>query len=246
VPVGPLILSFNTATPDGSVCIVDANQVLASVFSDPSVSHSNTLLREIDHALKVAGVSLAEVEILAVAAGPGSFTGLRIGLASVKALATALARPCFGIPTLHAVAHAAGTSPATVAALPAGRGEVFVQLLSVSPTGAVAELDLPAHLPPQRMLEKYGSLPRLVWAGQGARVHADAIKASAPNRELRSGVPSDDGPAWSLAETEKNLAADIALLAADCFQRGLAGNVESLAAIYVRPSDAELKRNVSQ
>ena len=85
-----------------------------------------------------------------------------------------------------------------------------------------------------------------MWAGQGARVHAEAIKASAPNRELRSGVPSDNGPAWSLAETEKNLAADIALLAAACFQRGLAGNVESLEAIYVRPSDAELKRNVSQ
>jgi hypothetical protein len=123
---------------------------------------------------------------------------------------------------------------------------VFAQLLSVSPTGAVAELDLPAHLSPQRMLEKYRSQPRLVWAGQGALVYADAIRANAPDGELRSCEPANSGAAWCLAETEKNLAVDIALMAADRFQRGLAGSVESLAAIYVRPSDAELKRNVSQ
>src|ERR1700682_1201727 len=148
----PLILSFNTATLGGSVCLVRGEELLASIFGDASVSHSSSLLRDIARALEVAGVSLKEIELLAAAAGPGSFTGLRIGVASIKALATTLKRPCFGIPTLQAVAHSGGPSKATVAVLPAGRGEVFAQLFSVSSDGLVEERDIPAHLPPRAML----------------------------------------------------------------------------------------------
>src|ERR1700694_1638783 len=111
----PLILSLDTATLGGSVCLMRDRQILASVVGDAKVSHSNTLLRDIEQVVKSSNLSIQEVVLFAASAGPGSFTGLRIGLATVKALAATLSRPCVGIPTLHALARAAGPSKATVA-----------------------------------------------------------------------------------------------------------------------------------
>ena len=136
----------------GSVWLGRGTAQLATRVGDPKVSQSASLLQDISDCLDEAGVKLAEVDLFACASGPGSFTGLRIGIATLKALAASLARPCVGIPTLHAVAHAAGPSRATVALLPAGRGEVFAQMFSVSEGGIVTELDSAAHLSPQRLV----------------------------------------------------------------------------------------------
>jgi tRNA threonylcarbamoyladenosine biosynthesis protein TsaB len=202
-------------------------------------------LPDIDRILNAAGVSLAEVDLFAVAAGPGSFTGLRIGLASIKALSQTLGRPCFGIPTLQAIAHTAGPSRATVALLPAGRGEVFAQLFSVSSQGVVVEQDAPAHLPPQLMLEKYGALRDLKWAGQGAHAQRKAIEEYAHRKGIEFGESPENLTAWILVATQPDLANDIAQLAWQRFQTGQIESAESLQAIYVRPSDAELKKIVS-
>jgi len=241
----PLILSFNTATPGGSVCLVQGDEVRASIFGNPSVSHSSTLLSDIAATLKTAGVSLPEVQLLAAAAGPGSFTGLRIGIATIKALSTTLKRPCFGIPTLRAIAHSAGPSEATVAVLPAGRGEVFAQLFSVSSAGEVMDLDQPAHLPPFALLEKYGMRRNLEWAGQCVLNHREMIEEYAARRAIELVDWPQDREGLILATGEGNLAKDIAALAFDRYQRGQSDTAETLEAIYVRPSDAELKRNAS-
>ena len=108
----PLILSFETATLGGSVWLGRGALELATTIGDPAVSHSNSLLSDINHCLSDAGVSLEQVDLFACASGPGSFTGLRIGIATLKALAATLHRPCVGMPTLDAVAHAAGVSNA--------------------------------------------------------------------------------------------------------------------------------------
>ena len=132
-----IILSIDTATLGGSVWLGSGTDELAARIGDPQVSQSASLLKDISDSLDQEGLRLADVDLFACASGPGSFTGLRIGLATLKGLAASLERPCVGIPTLHAVAHAAGSSVATVALLPAGRGEVFAQMLSVSKSGSV-------------------------------------------------------------------------------------------------------------
>src|SRR6266581_5281360 len=106
----PLILSFDTATLGGSVCLARGETILASVMGDPNISHSNTLLRDINQVLKTAGVTLSDIDLFAVAAGPGSFTGLRIGLATAKSLAVNTGKQCVGVSTLTAIAHATGKS----------------------------------------------------------------------------------------------------------------------------------------
>jgi tRNA threonylcarbamoyladenosine biosynthesis protein TsaB len=246
----PIILSLETATPGGSVFLGRGKQQLAERSGDPQVSHSNSLLADINESLEEAGISLEEVQLFACASGPGSFTGLRIGIATLKALAATLERPCVGVPTLQAVAHAAGASSATVALLPAGRGEVFAQMFSVATDGTVVEVDKAAHLPPQRLMERYGAVRKLTWTGNGAHLQRDFLSDYAQQQGIvfiddsQGSVTAIDAPGqglWQLAAKEKNLAKHVAALAVELFQNGPLQSPHSLSAIYVRPSDAELK-----
>src|SRR5260370_27576038 len=149
-----LILSVETATLGGSVCITRGATVLACNTGEPGVSHSITLLRDINKALMESETTLGEISLFAVACGPGSFTGLRIGIATVKGLAATMEKPCAGIPSLQAVAHAAGASESIVALLPAGKSGGFSQKVSVSSEGFVSELHNIAPTLPGTMLAR--------------------------------------------------------------------------------------------
>jgi tRNA threonylcarbamoyladenosine biosynthesis protein TsaB len=225
----PLILAVETATLAGSIVIARGAHVIGGFNGDPRVSHSNTLLADLDRLLDQTKVKLADVDLFAVAAGPGSFTGLRIGIATVKALAVTLGRPCAAIPTLQSVALSGGVSDATVALLPAGRGEVFAQLFAVSDDGPVTALDEAAHIAPRKMIEKYGSLERLLWCGAGAIAQRELIEGATGGKE------------WAIAPPVENLAQHVAALALQSFRQDRLVAPDALQAIYVRPSDAELK-----
>lgn len=233
----------------GSVFVGRGKSQLATRNGDPQVSQSNSLLIDIDTILEEAGLSLQDVDLLACASGPGSFTGLRIGIATLKALAATLDRPCAGIPTLKAVAHAAGPSTATVALLPAGRGELFAQMFSVSDDETVTEIDSAAHLSPQRLVEKYAAFKDLTWAGPGAHQQREFLADYAQQLAIAFGEDATDlpdsrqqrGNVWRLAAKETNLARHVAALALQLFERGEVQSAHSVQAIYVRPSDAELK-----
>jgi tRNA threonylcarbamoyladenosine biosynthesis protein TsaB len=227
--VNPLILSVETATLAGSVALSRGEAIIAAFAGDSGISHSNTLLNDIDKLLRESQLDLSEIDLFAVATGPGSFTGLRIGIATVKGLAATLDRPCAGVPTLHAVALSAGASAQSVALLPAGRGEVFGQLFSVTKEGLVTELDKATHISPQRLLAKYGSLERVLWCGEGA-VANSALRASLETR-----------PGWQIVQPTSNLATHVASLALVAFRKNEVLHPDALQAIYVRPSDAELK-----
>ena len=222
----PLILSVETATLSGSVALSRGEEIVAALPGDSGISHSNTLLNDIDKLLHEVRVELSQIDCFAVATGPGSFTGLRIGIATVKGLAATLDRPCAGVPTLHAVALSAGASDRSVALLPAGRGEVFAQLFSVTREGLVTELDKAKHISPQRLLAKYDSLEQILWCGEGATA----------NRALL-----ETRPGWQIAPPGNNLAIHVASLAFARFRNNQLLHPDALQAIYVRPSDAELK-----
>ena len=233
----------------GSVWLGFGDVELATRIGDPKVSQSATLLTDISDSLDEAGVKLTEVDLFACASGPGSFTGLRIGIATLKALAASLSRHCVGVPTLQAVALAGGTSTATVALLPAGRGEVFAQMFSVSEAGNVTELDAAAHLSPQTLISKYGEIKYLKWAGNGAHLHRDLLARHAREQGMyffedliEERKTEHDGGIWELAAPEPNLAKHVAALALQLFRSGAIQSPHSLKAIYVRPSDAELNQ----
>src|ERR1041385_3715907 len=144
----PLILAIETATRAGGVAVARGETVLATIAGEPSISHSTNLLEMIDGTLRKAGAILGDVELFAVASGPGSFTGLRIGLATAKAFGVHLRRNVIGVSTLAAVAHASKLEGNIVALLPAGRGEVFAQRFTVR-EGTATAVDNPQHLNPR-------------------------------------------------------------------------------------------------
>ena len=156
----PIILAIETATRAGSVAIARGENILASRPGDASSSHSQDLIENIDAVLREAAIELSAIDLLAAAIGPGSFTGLRIGLATAKSFAVSLGRRCVGVSTLAAVSHAAGVAERVVALLPAGRGEVFAQMFSVR-DDHVGPLDEPAR----PGLESLTDPARLVVAG---------------------------------------------------------------------------------
>jgi tRNA threonylcarbamoyladenosine biosynthesis protein TsaB len=242
----PVILSLETATLGGSVYLGRGNAELSSRLGNPAVSHSNSLISDIAAVLAEAALTLKDVTVLACASGPGSFTGLRIGIATLKALSATLKIPCIGIPTLEAVAHAAGPSAATVALLPAGRGELFSQLFAVSSAGEVTAVDRASHLSPARFLEKYGALTGVMWTGHGAHVQRELLEQHARERGLSFGGHANGAEppqsSWRLAPEVANLARHVALLSLGRLSTGSIDTPQTLAAIYVRPSDAELNQ----
>ncbi|HKO97102.1 MAG TPA: tRNA (adenosine(37)-N6)-threonylcarbamoyltransferase complex dimerization subunit type 1 TsaB [Pyrinomonadaceae bacterium] len=238
----PIILSLETAMLGGSVFLGSEKQQLAARIGDSKISHSNSLLIDIREALEEASLKLNDVDLFACAAGPGSFTGLRIGIATLKALAATLDRSCVGVPTLQAVAHAAGSSDATVALLPAGRGEIFAQMFRVSKDLVVTELDNAAHLSPQNLLNKYGEVADLVWAGEGAHLQKEVLRNFAREHGRDFGDSSGIERGWKLAPKPQNLARNVALLALQKYERNELESAHALKAIYVRPSDAELNQ----
>jgi tRNA threonylcarbamoyladenosine biosynthesis protein TsaB len=225
--VNPLILSVETATLSGGISIHRGAEILASRAGDPGISHSNTLLADIDRLLATTNLTIRDMDVFAVASGPGSFTGLRIGIATIKALAATLDRSCIGVPTLEAIAHAAGPSNRTVALLPAGRGEVFCQMFSISVAGGPTELDQPAHLPPQKMIERYAEFADILWTGEGAQLYKTMIQAARAEAKI--------------VAADSVLAIHVGVLALKRFASDSDHGPNDLHAIYVRPSDAELK-----
>jgi tRNA threonylcarbamoyladenosine biosynthesis protein TsaB len=237
----PLILAIETATRAGSVSVARGETILASTGGDPAASHSTDLIENVDAVLREASTQLGAVDLFAVAAGPGSFTGLRIGIATVKSFAVALKRRCAAVPTLAAVAYAAGRSERTVALLPAGRGEVFAQMFSVN--DKVETLDQASHISPAALLGKYGAHQRVVWAGEGAHLQFELLKNAAEERRIKfhdsASEQLTDG--WAIAPPQNRLADAVAMLALQLWRADELVNAEDLHADYVRPSDAEIK-----
>ena len=235
-----LILAIETATRAGSVAVARGQNLLSCREGDSSISHSMNLIEMIDAMLSEAGAHLSDVDVFAVAVGPGSFTGLRIGLATVKAFAEVNHRPIVGISTLAAVAHASALEGDVVSLLPAGRGEVFAQMFSIT-AGDVEARDEPAHLSPLGTIARYGNVSGVQFSGEGATKLSECIRDSTCEESTIRIVNSLDA-----ARSSTRLAGSIAALALKDYRAGKAVKPEDLHAVYVRPSDAEINERWQQ
>jgi tRNA threonylcarbamoyladenosine biosynthesis protein TsaB len=122
---GPLLLALESATAFASVALLRDDALVVELTATGSRPHSTRLLPLVDRALGTAGVTLAQVDAFAISVGPGSFTGLRIGLATLQGLALGSARPVAAVSTLAGLACAAAGPDPVLACLDARRGEVY-------------------------------------------------------------------------------------------------------------------------
>ena len=127
-----LILAFETSAKAGSVALLDEKKLLGESYQNTGLTHSQTLLAMGEDLLKSCGYAPADVTAVAVAAGPGSFTGVRIGVAAAKGFAWAKELPCYGVSTLEAMALGVGAWEGYVCpVMDARRSQVYNALFEV-------------------------------------------------------------------------------------------------------------------
>ncbi|WP_093171779.1 tRNA (adenosine(37)-N6)-threonylcarbamoyltransferase complex dimerization subunit type 1 TsaB [Sinosporangium album] len=162
-----LVLAFDTATPAVTAALADSERVLAESTVVDARRHGELLVPTIETVLGEAGVALSDVTAIAVGAGPGPYTGLRVGLMTAQALSAALGIPAYGICTLDAVAYGSGLSTPFLVATDARRKEVFWARYTDPRTRVDGPaVDLPRDLP--------GDLPVV---GAGAALYREVIGA---------------------------------------------------------------------
>ncbi|WP_285773542.1 tRNA (adenosine(37)-N6)-threonylcarbamoyltransferase complex dimerization subunit type 1 TsaB [Microtetraspora sp. NBRC 13810] len=170
-----LVLAFDTATPAVTAALHDGERVLAESTTVDARRHGELLAPAVQEVLRACGAALDEVTAVVAGSGPGPYTGLRVGLVTAQALATALGVPAYGVCTLDAVAYGSGLSEPFVVATDARRKEVFWARYADSRTRLSGPaVDLPGELP--------AGLPLV---GAGARLYAgilgeERIVAGAP------------------------------------------------------------------
>lgn len=222
------ILAIETSTLVSSVALASEERVLAELTTATRLTHSETLLPHIEQVLRLAGTERSELTAVAVSLGPGSFTGLRIGLATAKGLAYALHIPLVGVSTLAALA-AGFPLPGSVAGvmLDAQKGNVYLELYRSTAAGQEAIL-------PVTVLPLEEALERCAAVGEPVMLAGDIATKRLRGRELPDKV--------YLAPASHVLprAAAVAELAKARLERGEEDSVMDLAPVYIRRSEAEV------
>ncbi len=239
-----IVLALDTTGRPGSVALMRDGQILAERAGSPARSHGERLPGEVVTLAAEFGLGVHGIDLYAVAAGPGSFTGLRVGIATIQGLALANGRHVVPVSALEALAfRARPASEALIAAWIDGqRGEIFAALYSVeTSTGRSLDPSTPLHElepasvgRPDDVLAAWQARWRdhrgpVVFAGDAALAHRATIdRALAARARIVDPAPL--------------LAGDIAEIAVARAGRGGAVTPHAIVPIYVRRSDAELAR----
>jgi tRNA threonylcarbamoyladenosine biosynthesis protein TsaB len=226
-----------TSTLTGAVALLQAGGVVAECRVNIAVTHGERLMAAIDGVLRAARWELADVEAFAVALGPGSFTGLRIGLSTIKGLAFATGKPVVGVPTLDALAWALPFCAFPVCpVLDAKKNEVYAALYRTL-EGRLEVLQAPRAVPPATLAEELraGTEGPLVFVGDAVAPFATVLtdilgtraRLAPAGLRLPSAVTVGELGGWTLG-------------------RGESVELSALLPLYLRPSEAELARERRQ
>ena len=226
------ILALETSAKAVSAAITEDGHVLASGYQDTGLTHSRTLMPIVEHLFRNTGLTVSDCGAIAVAAGPGSFTGIRIGVSAAKGLAFAANKPAVGVSTLAAMArNAAFADGLIICAMDARRNQIYNALFSaensvlirLTPDRAISLADLAEEL-------RADPRPKTV-LGDGGRMCADYLSAN--------GIPCRLAPPHLVMQN----AVSVALEAEDLAARGELVSAQDLSPVYLRPPQAQRLRN---
>jgi tRNA threonylcarbamoyladenosine biosynthesis protein TsaB len=222
-----IILALDTTTRDGSIAVLHDQVVRVERIGDGTVTHGQRLPNEVAATLAAASVDIGDVDLLAVAAGPGSFTGLRIGIATIQGLAMAHDLRVVPVSALEALSRAAANPHRMIGTwMDAQRGEVFAALYAADGRDLLIP---PVSATPETVLRAWSGtidLAQVTFIGDGAVHHVDAIKHEVGGEVTVVAPPPLAGLIGQIA-------------AADPARAVLP---HAIVPIYIRKSDAELAR----
>jgi tRNA threonylcarbamoyladenosine biosynthesis protein TsaB len=220
------ILSFDTTTSSGSIVLSHGERLIGEINLESPPTHSVRLLPGIEYLLSFSEVSLEKVDAFSAIVGPGSFTGLRIGLTTLKALAQSQHKPVIPIIAFEAWVEKFSCHRGWIAPwIDARRNEVYHSLLYQGPDGA--STSLPAGVGRPESIFPSISPEEVLFVGDGAVHYRNQIEA-----QNRAG--------WRIGESDSYLGRAMARVAWRKYQSGKSTTPAEVSPFYLRKSDAEL------
>lgn len=226
------ILGIDSSGMVASVALVEDDITVAEYSINYKKTHSQTLLPMLDEIVKMTELNLDEIDGIAVAAGPGSFTGLRIGAATVKGLGMALDKPVISVPTCHGIAwNLWGTDKIVCPIMDARRNQVYTGIYEYVDGKQVVLMDQDA-MDIHDLIEKLNAIGReVIFLGDGVPVYETVIKSEAKVKV-----------SFAPAHMNRQRAAAVASLGLVYMGEGKAENADDHMPVYLRKSQAERER----
>jgi tRNA threonylcarbamoyladenosine biosynthesis protein TsaB len=225
------LLCIDTTAVAGSVALAEGTRLVAQEQQGVAGTHSERLLASIEHLLAAARWRCEEIEGIAVAIGPGSFTGLRIGLATAKGMALAEGIPIAGVSSLASLAlNGSGFAGTVIPLIDARRDELYAAAWKVEAGGAMHPVLAEVVSPPDGVIRQLSAIDgELLLTGDGALRYGAQIAAALG---LRAHIAVGT-MLWPQA-------VNLALLAHERLAKGKGDDVATLVPNYIRHSDAEI------
>lgn len=225
------ILAIETSAKSVSAAVVENGVPLASAYQNMGLTHSRTLMPLVDGMLSAAGLRVRDMDLLATANGPGSFTGLRIGVSALKGLAWALEKPCCGVSTLAAMArNLAHMEGLIICAMDARRNQVY-NALFLAHDGVLTRQCPDRAIGLAELAEEIKNRPEPIFVvGDGAGL--------CYNHLLEQDVPCRMAPPQLMMQN----AVGVALAAEEMAAAGQVTTARDLVPVYLRLSQAERER----
>lgn len=223
------VLGIDTSTSCGAVGLIDDERVISEYLLDIPITHSERLLGAIELVLRDARCAIEDLDGWAISLGPGSFTGLRIGVSTVKGLAFATQKPVAGISTLDVLASQISPTPFLICPiLDARKGEVYTAFYRYEGGGFLGRLSGYQAVAPEDLTKKVEE--KTIFIGDGVKTYGDFLRDSLPSLAIF--------PPASLNVPHGSMVAKLGL---ELLQKGECLDLSTFTPLYVRPSEAETK-----
>ena len=223
------VLGIDTSTPCGSVGLIHDDSVISEYLLNVPVTHSERLLGAIALVLRESRCAMGELDGWAIALGPGSFTGLRIGVSAVKGLAFATQKPVAGISTLDVLASQIAPTPYLICPIiDARKREVYAAFYRYDNENILKRQSPYEAIGPEELARRIDE--RTIFIGDGVKTYGDFLKNCLPTLAIFPPAPLHV-PRGSV----------VAQLGLGLLRQGDYLNLATFAPLYIRPSEAEVK-----
>ncbi len=224
-----LIFGIDTCCNAATAAIADDKKMVAQTVVNMGRTHSQIMMPQIEEMFKTAELDASDIDAFAAAQGPGSFTGVRIGVATAKAMAQAVNKPCIAVSTLEALAYSSKCFDGIAAPILDARREQVYNALFDCKKGVMTRMTDDRALPLCDLLEELKAFDKdVIFMGDGVFVFEEEIKAALGSRAF-----------FAPKTTVMNLGGAVAELGAERFKKGEVITYSELVPSYVRLSQAE-------
>jgi tRNA threonylcarbamoyladenosine biosynthesis protein TsaB len=225
-----LTLAFDTSSKTVAVALLQDDVILYDTIINVDLNHSEVLLPAIDQACLQTRIKISKIDLFASTIGPGSFTGLRIGVSTLKGLMLATGKPAVGISSLAALAlNVSKSSKMICSVMDAGRGQVYIAYYRYNENGLLDQIGTEKTVDPREIL--HNQEQEIIFVGDGAIKYAD-ILSNTKTKEINI-----------VSVLHQYIrASSVGFLGREKYDRNELLNAETFVPVYLRSADAYLKK----